>query len=478
MVSTKTAMYPFSAIVTAGSTRRRRQRPTTIPIPSICSPSPVGIRTHSSSNDGGSGTEGKSFASKKDSNPVLPSSLSSTIDRESNNSNNIDDSNAHSSNTAGTAGAGSATATPNNAINSTGSDPSMVTWVDDYLPPSVRPYAHLSRIDKPIGTWLLLWPCYWSTAMAAGSNTTTTAATAVMPATPTLLEVLPDPKLLGLFTVGAFVMRGAGCTINDLWDKDLDSQVARTKTRPLAAGILTPTHAVGWLALQLTAGLGVLLSLPHTVYCFGWGVASLPLVVAYPLMKRCFDYPQLVLGLCFNWGAFMGWAAMHGSMDYGVILPLYASGVAWTIGYDTLYAHQDKEDDAKLGLKSTAITFGRFGGSGSNEDDESRHKNVLYGLAATTYACWLLAGHNDFLGTSTSWMELQTPLTTDALTPSWLPFGAYALGVTGAYSHLLWQIRTADLSDPHNLAERFRSNAKVGGIVFGSILAGKMAMLV
>ena len=339
----------------------------------------------------------------------------------------------------------------------------MVTWVDEYLPPSARPYAHLSRMDKPIGTWLLLWPCYWSTAMAAGVPQNGSNFTTALEATaPTLLEVLPDPKLLGLFTVGAFVMRGAGCTINDMWDKDIDSKVARTKTRPLAAGLLNQTQALGWLALQLSVGLGVLVSLPHTKYCFWWGSASLPLVVAYPLMKRFFDYPQLVLGLCFNWGAFMGWAATHGSMDYSVILPLYASGVFWTIGYDTLYAHQDKEDDEKLGLRSTAITFGELGGSSSDEsNDESKHKRVLYGLAAATYTSWMLAGYNDFVG-------LEFPF---------LPLGAYSLGVTGAYAHLLWQIKTADLNDPHNLAERFRSNAKVGGVVFGSIVAGKMGML-
>ncbi len=356
--------------------------------------------------------------------------------------------------------AGSATSEPSNI---TTSDPSMVTWVDEYLPPSARPYAHLSRMDKPIGTWLLLWPCYWSTAMATWVPQETSNSTTALEATaPTLLEVLPDPKLLGLFTVGAFVMRGAGCTINDMWDKDIDSKVARTKTRPLAAGLVSQTQAFGWLALQLSVGLGVLVSLPHTEYCFWWGSASLPLVVAYPLMKRFFDYPQLVLGLCFNWGAFMGWAATHGSMDYSVILPLYASGVFWTIGYDTLYAHQDKEDDAKLGLRSTAITFGELGGSDTEESDsESKHKRVLYGLAAATYASWMLAGYNDFVGP-------EFPF---------LPLGAYSLGVTGAYAHLLWQIKTADLDDPHNLAERFRSNAKVGGIVFGSIVAGKMGML-
>lgn len=364
---------------------------------------------------------------------------------------------------------------------STTSDPSMVTWVDDYSPEAARPYTHLSRMDKPIGTWLLLWPCYWSTAMAAGmpplgtiSDATNTTTTTTTTTALSLVDVLPDPKLLGLFTVGAFVMRGAGCTINDLWDRDLDREVARTKTRPLAAGILTPFQAMIWLGLQLSVGLGVLLSLPNTEYCFGWGVASLPIVVAYPLMKRFFDYPQLVLGLCFNWGAFMGWAAVHGGVDYSVVLPLYASGVAWTIGYDTLYAHQDKEDDAKLGLKSTAITFGRLGGgSGSQEDNDSNDKRVLYGLAATTYACWLVAGYHDFVPVA----EVATTTRTSPPSSALLPFGAYTTGVTGACAHLLWQIRTADLSDPHNLAERFRSNAKVGGIVFGSILAGKLAMV-
>jgi len=303
-----------------------------------------------------------------------------------------------------------------------------------------------------------------------GSLSNSTAVATAQHAGNTLLDVLPDPQLLGLFTVGAFVMRGAGCTINDLWDRDLDGRVARTKTRPLAAGLLTPPRAIAWLAVQLSAGLGVLLSLqPHTEYFFCWGAASLPIVVTYPLMKRCFDYPQLVLGLCFNWGAFMGWAAVHGSMDYGIVLPLYASGVAWTIGYDTMYAHQDKEDDAKLGLRSTAITFGRLGSDGigdsnkNDNDDSSRHKRVLHGLAVTTYACWLLAGYNDLVATS-----VDVPAA---------PACVYVAGITGAYAHLVWQIRTADLSDPHNLAERFRSNAKVGGMVFASILAGKMALL-
>jgi 4-hydroxybenzoate polyprenyltransferase len=306
------------------------------------------------------------------------------------------------------------------------SDPPILTWVDDYLPTRAQPYARLARIDKPIGTWLLLWPCAWSTALA------------------TDLGQLPDPQLLGLFTAGAFIMRGAGCTINDLWDQDIDAKVSRTATRPLAAGDVTTPQAMVFLALQLTAGLGVLVSLPHWEYCFVWGAASLPLVVAYPLMKRYTDYPQLVLGLTFNWGAWMGWAATYGSMDYSIIAPLYLSGVTWTLVYDTIYAHQDAKEDKQLGLKSTALTFG---------SDEQQQKRILHGLAAMTYLQWLLVGYN----------------CSDDL--SLLP---YAMGITSAYGHLVWQIQTAELDNPHNVIERFRSNTKVGAIVFASIVAGKL----
>ena len=192
------------------------------------------------------------------------------------------------------------------------------TWVEEYLPVTVQPYARLARMDKPIGTFLLLWPCWWSTALAANAHS------------------LPDSKLLGLFGVGAFVMRGAGCTINDMWDSEFDKRVSRTRTRPLASGELTHVQALAFLGIQLTAGLGVLLSLPHTLYCFQLGAASLPLVAVYPLMKRYTNWPQLVLGMTFNWGAFMGWAATYGSLDWTVVGPLYASGVAWTLVYDTL----------------------------------------------------------------------------------------------------------------------------------------------
>ena len=303
----------------------------------------------------------------------------------------------------------------------------MLTWVDARLPKAMQPYARLARIDKPIGTWLLLWPCLWSTAIAASSSTVSA-------------DSLPDPMLMALFGTGAFIMRGAGCTLNDLWDRNIDKQVQRTATRPLAAGEVTVPQAILFLGLQLSAGLGILLSLPHTWYCFQWGAASLPLVVAYPLMKRFFPYPQLFLGLTFNWGAFMGWAAVHGSMDYSIILPLYGSGVTWTLVYDTIYAHQDKHDDAKLGLHTTALSFGM---------DDDAQKKILYGLATATWLQWLLVGYQADL--NVLWT---------------------ALGSTMGYGHLMWQVKTSDFNDPHNLAARFRSNSAVGAILFGTFVGG------
>jgi 4-hydroxybenzoate polyprenyltransferase len=250
---------------------------------------------------------------------------------------------------------------------------------------------------------------------------------------------LPDPVLLGLFGAGAFVMRGAGCTINDMWDQDLDQSVARTASRPLAAGEITRAQAATFLVAQLAAGLAVLLMLPHTWYCFQWGCLSLPLVAIYPATKRFFPYPQFVLGLTFNWGAIMGWAAVHGSIDWSVVAPLYGSGIAWTVLYDTLYAHQDKEDDAKLNLQSTALTFGK----------EERQRKILHGLAAASYCQWLFIGYQADL----------------ALLP-------YYMGVTAAYSHLVWQIQSADFNDAHNLASRFRSNNTTGGVTFVALTTG------
>uniref|UniRef100_UPI00358E2389 4-hydroxybenzoate polyprenyltransferase, mitochondrial isoform X3 n=1 Tax=Myxine glutinosa TaxID=7769 RepID=UPI00358E2389 len=187
-------------------------------------------------------------------------------------------------------------------------------------PSSWKPFLYLMRVDKPIGTWLLFLPCTWSIALAAAPGT------------------LPDARLLALFAVGAALMRGAGCTINDLWDRDIDKKVHRTALRPLAAGTITPFQALLALAGQLSLALGILL-------CLNWysvllGASSLLFVVTYPLMKRITYWPQFVLGLTFNWGALLGWAAVKGSCDWSVCLPLYFSGLMWTLVYDTIYAHQ------------------------------------------------------------------------------------------------------------------------------------------
>jgi len=286
------------------------------------------------------------------------------------------------------------------------------------MPKAVQPYMRLARLDKPIGTYLLLWPGFWSLALAAAPG------------------ALPDWKLLAAFGVGTLVMRSAGCTVNDLWDRDLDKNVARTKHRPITSGEISVQNGVGFLGIQLLAGLGVLTQLnEYTIYL---GMASVPLVLAYPLMKRWTDYPQLFLGITFNWGALMGWAATHGSCDWPIVLPLYASAVAWTVVYDTLYAHQDKRDDSRLGIRSTALTFG-----------DSGTKPVLTGLSAAMVGGLLLVG----IEADLSWH--------------------FYLGTGLTASHLAWQLITADLNCSSNLSARFESNKWVGGLVFGSIVAGR-----
>ena len=258
--------------------------------------------------------------------------------------------------------------------------------------------------------------------------------------------------IISLFGIGAIVMRGAGCTVNDLWDRRYDQHVARTKNRPLVNGSVTPQQALQFVALQSSIGLCVLLSLqPHVVDCIYWGCLSLPLVVIYPTMKRFFNYPQLVLGMTFNWGAILGWVAVHGSsnIDWTIVGPLYGSGITWTLIYDTLYAHQDKKDDAKLHLRSTALSFG------PNND---RQRTILHGLAALTWFQWLLVGYNAFD-------------TYGAFIP------VYSCGVALAYSHLIWQIQTADFDNPNNLAQRFLRNNTTGAIVAGAISTALAAQI-
>jgi 4-hydroxybenzoate polyprenyltransferase len=293
------------------------------------------------------------------------------------------------------------------------------SWIDRYswIPKSARPYMHLARVDKQVGTLLLLWPCIWSTALAAPAG------------------CLPDFMIMGQFAVGAFIMRGAGCTINDLWDQKYDRSVERTKNRPLACGDLNTNKALLFLSAQLSCGLALLVS--FDLNCIVLGLASMPLVVVYPLMKRFSNWPQLVLGLAFNWGALMGWPAVHSGV-FGLehSLPLYASGVCWTLVYDTIYGYQDRKDDLKLGLKSTSLHLG----DNPQVALTAIASGMIGGLALTGYS---------------------TGLT--------LPF---YVGVGAVGGHLMWQIWTADLNDSKNLWSRFSSNKYTGAAVTAAIVLG------
>ncbi|PHT47780.1 4-hydroxybenzoate polyprenyltransferase, mitochondrial [Capsicum baccatum] len=292
------------------------------------------------------------------------------------------------------------------------------SWIDTYLPRIVRPYAHLARLDKPIGTWLLAWPCMWSIALAAPPGS------------------LPDVKMMTLFGCGALLLRGAGCTINDLLDRDIDTKVERTRSRPVASGVLTPFQGFTFLGFQLLLGLGILLQLNN--YSRILGASSLLLVFSYPLMKRFTFWPQAFLGLTFNWGALLGWAAIKGSIDPSVVLPLYASGVFWTLVYDTIYAHQDKEDDLKVGVKSTALRFG----------DSTKEWISGFGLACISSLA--LSGVNADIG--------------------W-PYYAF---LTAASGQLAWQIWTVDLSSRADCNRKFVSNKWFGVFIFGGVLFGRL----
>ena len=288
-------------------------------------------------------------------------------------------------------------------------DIDLGTWVNRWLPAAAVPFAQLGRWDRPIGTWLLLWPCMWSTALAAP------------PGLP------PDLALCAAFGVGAFVMRGAGCTINDLWDRDIDRQVERTRMRPLASGAVSVPAAIGFLGAQLTCGLCVLLTLPPAAVVLG--LASTPLWVLYPLAKRVTNWPQAVLGLAFNWGALMGSTALHGSCDWPVALPLYAGCWWWTMMYDTIYAHQDKADDARAGVLSTALRLG----------EHSRAWLALFALGCV--------GSLAVAGLSSS----------GAAPGVHLP--ALGAGLACGAAHLAWQLRTVDLHSRADCLRKFQPSS-------------------
>lgn len=288
-------------------------------------------------------------------------------------------------------------------------------WADRWLPESWRPYARMARLERPIGWWLLLWPCWWSSALASDAA-----------------GQWPNLWHIVLFLIGAIVMRGAGCTYNDIVDRDLDASVARTRSRPIPSGRVSVRQAVVFMLAQVLIGLIVLLQ--FNGFTIGLGVLSLVTVAIYPFLKRITDWPQLGLGLAFSYGALMGWPAIFGRLDWEPVL-LYAGAICWTIAYDTIYAHQDIEDDALIGVRSTARLFG----------DQTRFYLALFFTAATVFyaAAFFLAGVG--------------PL-------------AY-IGLAAGAIHLGWQVRTFRLGDAATCLMLFRSNRDYGWIVFAGLIA-------
>jgi 4-hydroxybenzoate polyprenyltransferase len=292
---------------------------------------------------------------------------------------------------------------------------SIGNWVDRRAPVWTRPYLRLARFDRPIGAWLLLLPCWWSSGLAAIAAR----------------EPLPNLWHLVLFFIGAFTMRGAGCTWNDIVDRDLDARVERTRSRPLPSGQVSLAQAIGFLVLQALVGLVVLLQ--FNGFTVGTGIASLAIVAIYPFMKRFTYWPQIVLGLAFSWGALMGWPAVFGRLDWPAIL-LYAGAISWVIGYDTIYAHQDREDDALIGVKSTALLFG------------TKTKPMLalfYGLAVILIAAAGVAAHAGLV---------------------------FAVGLIAFAAHLGWQIIRLDIDDPDVCLMLFKSDRDAGLILFAGMV--------
>lgn len=299
------------------------------------------------------------------------------------------------------------------------SDAPSDNWVYRTLPPWLWPYAQLARWDRPIGWELLMWPCFWSATLASNAA---------------IGQGLYSGSLLVshlfLYFIGAVAMRGAGCTYNDLVDHEIDMEVARTRSRPLPSGRVTRGRAKIFIGIQALVGLFVLLQ-------FNWftvflGLLSLGIVALYPYAKRFTDWPQFYLGLAFSWGALMGWAGILGGLSFAAIL-LYAASVAWTIGYDTIYAHQDKEDDELIGVRSTARLFG----------DKTRQWLIgLYGLTLVLmFAAFALAGANLI-----AFMAL--------------------FGAAGMFA---WQIIRLDINDPAQCLALFKSNNRVGLTIFAGL---------
>ena len=291
------------------------------------------------------------------------------------------------------------------------------SWVGA-APVWLQPWLRLMRLDRPIGTWLLFWPCALGLILGAAAGDRPFSS-------------LHDWWLMALFGIGSIVMRGAGCTYNDIVDRDIDARVARTRGRPIPSGAVTLREAWVFLAVQCAAGLLILVQL--NLFAVELGAASLILIAAYPFMKRITWWPQAWLGLTFNWGALLGFAAQTGGIDIGALM-LYAGLFFWTLGYDTIYAHQDKDDDALIGVKSTALLLGE------------RSRNWIFGFYAAAFTLILAAGFTEHAG--------------------W-PF-AFLMFAAGA--NLLWQVKSLDIDDAGKCLRLFRSNRETGALFAAAFL--------
>lgn len=290
-------------------------------------------------------------------------------------------------------------------------------WVDLYAPLASRPYLRLSRADRPIGTWLLLIPCFWGISLAALQTGFRTW----------------DIWLALSCGIGAFLMRGAGCTWNDISDRDFDAAVARTRSRPLPSGAVSVKAALVWMVVQALLAAGILFT--YNWLTVGLGVASLALVAIYPFAKRFTWWPQVFLGLAFNWGAILAFAAHQGAVDWSSVA-LYAAGIAWTLYYDTIYAHQDKEDDALIGVKSTARLFG------------TNSRAWLWGFIVVTVLLMTLAVVLALQGR-----------------PNLVALGLSLLGIWAFGWHMTMQMLRLQIDDPASCLRAFRANRDAGLLV-------------
>lgn len=291
------------------------------------------------------------------------------------------------------------------------------SWVERWWPTRLKPFARLARLDRPVGIWLLMWPCLWSLTLAGEKG------------------LGPDLRLIMLFVIGAILLRSAGCIFNDIVDRDLDAQVERTKGRPLPSGQVSVRSAVVLLAVLLLLGLVVLMQ--FNTLAIWVGAASLLLVAVYPFAKRFTFWPQILLGMAFNWGALMGWAAVDGRLEPAALL-LYMGGIFWTLGYDTIYAHQDRRDDLVAEIKSTAVLLGEAS------------RRWITGF----FICTLILLTGAVLAAGGSW-------------PAYMGLAAVA-------GHAAWQAQATNLANPQECLRAFRANSSFGFIMFAGLVADRM----